>query len=175
MRLFLALVPDDAAKDKLEDVTAKVKSVAVRGSFVPRDNLHLTLAFLGEQQDTSSAMYCLDHINASAFRLRSGRLGRFRREEGSVVWAGLRPSPSLQDLHNQLKASLSNTGFQIEQRKFKPHITLGKRVILQDDAFNIAAEFYPDFSFLVNSVVLMSSENTPNGVRYVELAGINLM
>ena len=47
MRSFIALEFDEKLKDKLSNIQSNIKEEAIKGSWVPYDNFHLTLKFLG--------------------------------------------------------------------------------------------------------------------------------
>ena len=53
MRLFTAIVLSDAAKNEIFQLVCNMKQNAVRGNFTRRENLHVTLVFLGEVADSA--------------------------------------------------------------------------------------------------------------------------
>ena len=130
MRLFIAVTFDDSVLDGLEELTAACRRLG-RGSWSRRDNLHLTLEFLGELPDTAAAEAAMDALTAPAFRLTLSHLGFFRRPEGDVLWMGAEPCPALTDMQRRLHGLLLNQGLRLERRPFRPHLTLGRRVRLE--------------------------------------------
>ena len=67
MRLFIAIGLDDPVKDLLCRAQRQLKRQALGGRFSRRENLHLTLAFLGEAPDIRRAAIALDQIQAAPF------------------------------------------------------------------------------------------------------------
>ena len=112
-RLFFAIWPDDPGVDRLR---ALAESLAPRvgGRPVPRDNIHLTLAFLGDLDDERAAIAASAPIEGKALDLSLDRLGSFRKAR--VAWAGsTRPPAGLIGLESPAKpcatsASRSRSG-----------------------------------------------------------------
>ena len=75
MRLFIAIGLDDPVKDLLCRAQRQLKRQALGGRFSRRENLHLTLAFLGEAPDIRRAAIALDQIQAAPFSLAVQGLG----------------------------------------------------------------------------------------------------
>ena len=128
MRLFFALWPDEAAARALEVLALALADVA-GGKPVPREKIHLTLAFLGEVPGdrVESASAAGAQARGAAFPFRLDEVGSFRR--AGVAWAGCRRAPAgLVSLRSDLAASLAARGFTLEERAFAPHITLARRI-----------------------------------------------
>jgi 2'-5' RNA ligase len=126
-RYFLAIPIAHHAKDRL---------VAIQPPQVPgmrligRDEFHLTLHFLGELAPDrfAAASETLRRLRMPAFTIAIEGIGLFP-PEGSpgVLWAGVRESPSLRELHRQVGDSLASAiGYQGEARAYQPHITLAR-------------------------------------------------
>lgn len=108
------------------------RQAAPEVSWVQEDNLHLTMAFLGE---TASSL--LPKLQASAdlvcrqvhpFRLTIGGLtGAFSSwRHPQVIWLGATAKDGeLSHLHQLLSTELSGLGFAVD-RRWHPHITLGR-------------------------------------------------
>lgn len=128
-RLFVAIDLDGQVKDALIDAIAALKAVST-GRFVRRENLHLTLAFIGETERTHSAVSALEGLSFSPFSLTVGRVGFFKRQHGDICWAGVSKSEPLKLLAGSVAQRLKKSGFDIESRAYRPHITLGREVFL---------------------------------------------
>lgn len=132
------------------------------GRAVPEPNLHLTLAFLGavprDRLDTLHGLAAALHC--PGFALSLDRSGWWPRQR--LVWAGSVVAPAgLLDLAAQLAQGLRESGFSIERRAFKPHVTLLRDVREAPAETGLAGANWavPDF-------VLACSEPGPRGVRY---------
>lgn len=126
-RWFFALWPDPAARDALAAARAGLIPPGARPTH-PLD-LHLTLRFLGELDDTglASAEAAAGGVASGAVAVLLDRLGHFARSR--VLWAGpSRPDPSLLALADQLEAGLQGAGLPPEPRPFRPHVTLARKV-----------------------------------------------
>lgn len=127
-RHFFALWPDPAAATKLA-VLARELAEASGGKPVPREKIHLTLAFLGEVEGDAleRALEVAGTIRVAAFEVRLDRTGSFRGAR--VGWAGCEsPAPGLVDLAGQLAQALKAAGFALEARPFAPHVTLARKI-----------------------------------------------
>jgi 2'-5' RNA ligase len=100
--------------------------------WVPTDNLHLTLKFLGEVDNTGVPALC-DRLHRVAeqyepFELVFLGTGGFPdTERPRVLWAGVQDdSGSLCQMVAQLESELAQLGFKPEPRDYRPHLTLGR-------------------------------------------------
>jgi 2'-5' RNA ligase len=98
-----------------------------QASVVKPERLHATLHFLGdvEPQRILDLKYVLHRIAAQAFELRLGRADMW--QHGTAV---LRPENSptaLRGLHARIGLALSQIGLPLEERSFRPHVTLARR------------------------------------------------
>lgn len=127
-RLFFALWPDAAVRAQL---AALLPASRDRNSHpVPAANLHLTLAFLGNQ--SCAQRDCVEaavaRMSAAGFELVIDSLGYWSRQR--IVWAGMPAAPSaLMTLVEQLNQALASCGYQREHRIFHPHITLARKAV----------------------------------------------
>ena len=91
MRLFIAINLSDATKNALTAAQDEMYGRGVRGNFTPRENMHLTLAFIGEYPDKDQVMDALSTVSFSAFSLSLSGMGCFR----DLWWAGMDESAPL--------------------------------------------------------------------------------
>lgn len=99
--------------------------------WVPLENLHLSLAFIGdaEQSRIGAIREVLDTAvsEVSAFTFQVHGLGTFGRPKSlRVVWAGVAGGPVLFELQRRVTGGLQRIGFASERREYTPHITLGR-------------------------------------------------
>lgn len=122
-KLFFALWPDDLARAAL----ARLQQ-GLQGRLIPRDKLHLTMAFLGQQP--ASALPRLRDILCDMvvppMTLEIDCYGYFKRPR--IAWAGMSaPPPALLAVQAELMAKLAAAGFSTTTHgDFKPHITLAR-------------------------------------------------
>ena len=84
MRLFVAVNFTDQVKHSLLDGICSLRTQASRGNFTREENLHLTLAFLGETKEVVTAKYALTQYRCQPFILTVAGCVRF----GDLWWAG---------------------------------------------------------------------------------------
>lgn len=122
-KLFFALWPDPATRAALARLLP-----LVQGRHIPPAKLHLTLAFLGQQEEARlpALLAILERLAAPAMRLRIDCFGYFARPH--IAWAGMaQPPAALLDMQAQLMAELTAAGFDpATHGEFKPHITLAR-------------------------------------------------
>ncbi len=127
-RLFFALWPDVPVSDALTLLAHQVAAESGGRATAP-GNIHLTLAFLGEQP-ASIARALSDaaaQISAPAFDLVFDRVGSWRKSE--VAWAGVRSvPPELVSLHESIGGTLRANGLMPDVRPLSVHVTLARRI-----------------------------------------------
>jgi len=161
MRLFIAINFEEEIKSKINEIIDKIKGYAVQGRFVKKEHMHLTLEFLGEvpKERLDDIKSVMDIINSSPFKLSLTGLGYFRRKEGNIYWLGVKDNKALMDLQSRLHNLLLAKGYELENREYKPHVTIGRRVCLEDTLNeNELMKTISDIIIKVNSIDLMKSK-----------------
>lgn len=125
MRVFVALELPQKVKDNLERSERQFAEYATGGNFVPKENLHLTLHFLGNVNDSDliyvqSAMDAVRDLPAPTLSVTQFAQQRV----GDIVWAKIRQSAALTELHDRLGEKLEENNFETEHRAYRPHVTL---------------------------------------------------
>lgn len=162
MRVFIAIELEDTAKAYLEQVQQTVRGYCRRGNFTPKENLHMTLRFLGEVDSDDiemlkEAMYVTAQRNC-AFSLSLDRLGAFPRGNSGVLWAGVKKSSSLERLFSMMEKNLMKEGFSREKKGLSPHITLGRDVVPQRDFSDLQKKCrLEEMELPVTKITLMES------------------
>jgi 2'-5' RNA ligase len=175
MRLFLALTPPDDVLDRLEALQAEIPL----GRLVPRENLHLTVAFLGEvaRPDAEALHDELTRIATPAIAVGFANLGTFGRPDPTSLHVAAAGSAALTALHRKLRAAAHAAGIVPDRERFHPHITLarfGKG--LGPDGTQRLARFLSVWGavalpgFTAEIVTLFDSHLAKDGARYEELA-----
>ena len=91
MRLFLAIRLSDEMKDALLSVRNEMYAGGVRGNYTPEENLHLTLAFIGEFPYADAVLAALSEVAFTPFEIALDGVGGC----GDLWWAGLKESAPL--------------------------------------------------------------------------------
>lgn len=130
MRLFIAINFEEKIKDQLLTIIEMMRPYSNQGRFVDKDNLHLTLEFLGEIDEGQVALIkeSMSNIRHESFSLRFTQIGFFKRPKGKIYWVGVEQCESLMTIQKELRKDLLAKGFEIDERPFLPHLTLGRKV-----------------------------------------------
>ena len=118
--------------------------------WVKPENMHVTLHFLGEVDGArlDDVDLALSGVMAEPFTLQLAGAGEFGGAKGPrVVWAGLAPSPALEQLHGRVAGALARFGVETEARRFVPHVTLAW---LRDTPYERVAEFVTHHALLAS-------------------------
>nr|WP_106329634.1 RNA 2',3'-cyclic phosphodiesterase [Actinoplanes italicus] len=119
-RLFVAVFPSEEARDHLR---ARLPHRAARRP----EKWHVTLAFLGEVPDGDTVLVSRALATVpppGPMSLRLAGTGRF----GPVIWTGLRGDvEALGAFREDVRGALEGAGFPIDERPFRPHLTITYR------------------------------------------------
>ena len=163
MRLFVAIRLSEEMKTALMETQRAMRARGMRGSFSPAENLHLTLAFIGEYPDAQPVLDALSQVRFTPFPLTLDGVGRF----GDLWWAGLRDSIPLAAVARRVRRALAGGNIPFDRKRFSPHVTLLRRA--SGDAAGISAE---PAEMTVYEISLMRSDRGRNGMIYTELAAV---
>lgn len=162
LRLFYALWPDDSTRAALQSLQQQMHLTGRHTSYA---NLHMTLAFLGQQPASSlpALKNLLTQLPRGPIELTIDRLSYFNRSR--IAWAGSHAVPaSLIQLQAALAQALTDLGTDFDRRPFKPHITLARDSAAPDDrAFDPVA-------WQANQVALVRSLQSGGILTYQVLA-----
>ena len=163
MRLFIAIDLSDEIKDALLAVQNGWYDRGVRGNFTPEENMHLTLAFIGDYPDPGPVLDALSGVSFAPFEITLEGLGCF----GDLWWAGLRESAPLAAVVRRVRRALAENGIPFDRKRFSPHITLLRRA----SAKMPELELRP-VSMTVGAISLKRSDRGKHAMLYTELGTI---
>ncbi len=172
MRLFIAINFDDKIKDELCLLTDELKNYSVSGNFTRRENLHLTLVFIGETPSNkiTSIKSAIDNIQQQPFDIKFANIGKFKRTGGDIFWIGIDKMPALSSIYTQLYNNLTACGFNIESREYKPHLTLSRQMVLNLPLdYDNLNDYIPKQNITINKISLMKSERINGKLIYTEI------
>lgn len=157
-RLFFALWPDEGTREHL--ATLAVDDIT--GRWVSGDNLHVTLAFLGSVD--KHVRVCAEHVasqvKAQPFILHLDEIGYWRKPR--ILWVGASRLPSpLAGLLESLNEGLSTCGYKAEQREYRAHVTLARKVHK-----SVAHRSIDPILWSIDRFVLVESQTLPAGASY---------
>lgn len=180
MRLFIAILFDNRIKNILYETVESLKNQSMKGTFTAKENLHLTLNFIGETERVTQVQEAMraavDKIGGKSFRLHIGGFGKFKRKEGDIYWIGVKREENLWKLQKSLVKELKEAGFyDIDDMEYTPHLTLGRRVRVKEAFHPLEFEKnIPSMEMEVNGISLMKSERIHGKLVYTEIYHIGL-
>ena len=165
MRLFIAICVNKEIKAGIRKVCTELKSAGVSGNWTADENLHLTLAFLGEVDDWKRVREAMSGLSFSSFPLSLEKTGTF----GDLGWVGLKGSEELTRLSKDIRLALDRADIGYDRKPFKPHIT----IVRQAKRLGQTAPVVPSVSMKVSRVSLMKSERVQGKMRYTEIFAVS--
>lgn len=126
MRLFVAIDLPWHVRERL----AGLAGSGIGGArWVPPENYHLTLRFIGETPgwQADEVDQALAGLRAPAFDMTLAGVGTFARGgKATALWVGVDRCPELERLRSKIETALQRTGLAPERRRFQPHVTLAR-------------------------------------------------
>jgi 2'-5' RNA ligase len=131
------------------EVVESLKSKDPKANYTRPENIHLTLAFLGEINEKEKALIkgVVDGLDNPPFGISINKLRNFK----DMAILEVKPNQHLTKLYESLVEGLAGCGILLEKRKYYPHITLSRKTVLRVDK---------DFEMKSNveEIILFSSE-----------------
>ena len=166
MRLFIAIELSEPIRAAAYELALELRQGADHARLTRPENLHLTLAFLGEVEDPAPVRAALTAAcTGGAFSLTVGGLDRFE----DLWWAGVRHNRQLETLALGVQTALRQEGFSIERRPWRPHITLVRRWRGPEPHLTV-----PDTAMQAERVSLMRSDRVEGKLVYTEVSAFRL-
>ena len=126
-RLFFALWPDNAVRDRLAEVAGLLPMNT--GRRVPPDNFHITLVFLGnvQEQVVPELDAAAERLRQHGFSLQIDRCGWWKRAKVAWLAPAYTPGPLL-DMVEQINLLSRTAGLSVDKRDYNPHLTIARKV-----------------------------------------------
>jgi 2'-5' RNA ligase len=183
-RLFVALEPTEAVRRRIAAAVAALRKAGGRAAsdvrWLPPENVHLTLQFLGAVPHarvadvTAAVAACAAAAGPLSLEVR-GAGGFPNARRARVVWLGLGGDvAALAALVQELGRRLAPLGFAPEERPFSPHLTVGRAREARGSpglAGALAEVAQEDgIAWRAGELVLFESHLSPQGARYEPVA-----
>jgi 2'-5' RNA ligase len=133
IRAFIAIELPQEIRQRLDHVISQLKQrlgvTAIR--WVPAENIHLTLKFLGDVSEANIEMLKkilqVEAAGCSQFEISVGGLGAYpNTRHPRVIWVGIEAPPDLNNLQRAIEVATERLGYTKEERPFSAHLTLGR-------------------------------------------------
>jgi len=188
LRAFIASELPGAVQQKVQLATAGLRET-LHGDlirWVPAQNVHLTLKFLGDVSPSGVSlieqMLATEAAEFTAFDVQVEGLGCYPNpRRPRVLWVGLKAPSELASLQRAVETGTARLGYESEERGFSPHLTIGRvrQNASSTDLQKIrnAVEQYQVGALgvvRVDAVHLFKSELRPEGSIYTRLYSASL-
>ncbi|BFI73232.1 RNA 2',3'-cyclic phosphodiesterase [Nanoarchaeota archaeon] len=176
MRIFIAIDLPEKIKEEIYKLEKKVKGIYGKG--VEKENLHITLKFIGEVQPdfVQKIKEQLNNVKYNKFYIRIENYGIFNDR---VLWLGL--SKGFEDiinLHNLIDEQLKNLKIERDY-DFHPHITLYRiKEINSKKDFEESLKYLKDYiseDILIDKFILKQSILRYEGPLYLNVSEYKLL
>lgn len=175
MRVFTAVDLNDELKENISAFIEECRKKHQRSvKYVERENLHITMKFLGEMTDEAVAKLSEDlaAIRVPSVNVLAHGAGGFPNVFfPSVLWIGIKDDGTLEKLFREIEDKAAVHGVAKETKKFHPHATIARVKGKADSGLlELIKNCGKDFGgFLAESFVLMKSDLMPDGPVYTRL------
>ncbi|WP_297417835.1 RNA 2',3'-cyclic phosphodiesterase [Thermococcus sp.] len=182
MRAFIAIEVGDEVRSNLLKAQERIGTKSAKIKFVERENLHVTLKFLGEIDDATveEVKKALAEIakRHKKHRVRVKGIGVFPNPNYvRVIWAGVENDEGIKAIATDVEREMRRLGFK-KEKDFVAHITIGRVKFVRDKLElamalkDLANEDFGEFN--VEAIELKKSTLTPKGPIYETVARFEL-
>ncbi len=185
MRLFIALELPPSMQVALEEELSILKRT-LKGRFVDPSTLHVTLAFMGEQ-DPESVGACATALDRAISRWHEadpwpkgpidselGGVGFFGKPRSATLWRGFEDPEPFHELGGFVRDSLAEEGIWFDPKPMQAHVTLARRVDLRDVDQRVLGRGAVPASGAICTATLFRSETLSGRVVYTPLESFGL-
>lgn len=185
VRTFIAVDLSPDVRGRALKLIKRFQTTRAKVRWVENKNLHLTLKFLGDVESVELPRV-IDTVKEAVADLKSFDLtfhgaGAFPDPENPrTIWLGVAEGAErIIDVHRRVEDALAEIGFRAENRRFRPHVTLGRVRDTRHGKRDLAALLgeYAEFEGGVSHVdelVVFSSELEEDGPNYEPLGHVEL-
>ncbi len=176
IRTFIALeIPDDALTQLLNIIRDKIGELQ-NVKWESRNKLHLTLKFFGDTKKELIDSYAsaIERISKKydSLDLSFNHFGVFRKgNEPKIFWVGLNENRNLNEMVSEIETTFSEFGFNKENRKYQPHLTLLRFRGYEDSEkiLSLTEVNLPIIKFRANKITFYESKLLPSASVYREI------
>ena len=185
VRTFIAIEIPKKVQSKAFSVIDKLSKETSSIRWVSRENLHVTLKFLGDVEDRDTYAVCQAVTEVTRqnrrFTVDCNGIGAFPSvEKPRTIWLGIdEPENRLSNMYAEMEDSLQKLGYPQEARQFRPHLTIGRIQHGRRNMGNLTTQMQNLSTTAigeipVNELVIFSSELTRSGPIYTTLGRATL-
>ncbi len=180
VRSFIAIKMPNKLVESLGRLYELLQRDRLPMRLVDLQNVHLTLAFLGEVEEKLledlQPVLRQEVAKIQPFSVRLEGLGAFNSwAKARVLWIGCGgPTDFLENLHFHIREACFKIGFLLEVQEFSPHITIARSNHWIPLVVSEQCKVYKVGTLTIDTVTLIRSDLTPNGAIYTDVASFPL-
>lgn len=167
-RLFVAVELSDDFKDYLFEQQKEVIHQAEKGKFHKKDNLHLTIEFIGivaEELINPIWQAIVEGLSAfDSFDFNAKGLGYFEKKNKKIPWVGVEAPALLNEIQKESAKAVGKVIDHIIDHDYIPHITLGRQVVIE-----ALPDLLIDYRYHVKEICLMESSSASGSLSYTPI------
>lgn len=167
MRLFIGISPTDDVRKALVKAQGYLTRHGITGSYLEPENLHLTLAFIGEYPEIDPVLDAMEQVEFVPFEITYTHIGTFRN---SIVWGGIEDSAPLAALVKKLRYELAKADIPFDNSSFSPHFTLARHADFKKGIPPVEIE---PVTMTVDRITLYRSDRGKSGMIYTEIGYVD--
>ena len=166
MRLFIGISPSDDMRRALAGTQESLARSGINGAYLAPENLHMTLAFIGEYPEAEQVSGVMAQAAFDPFEIVYDHIGTFRE---SIVWGGIESCGPLEELVQRLRRALAAAGIPFSDSAFVPHFTLVRHADFSHGLPDVPVAPVP---MTVDQIVLFRSDRGENGMVYTPVGAV---
>jgi len=129
-RVFIGIPIDKQSQQHINELLKPIKDSRRDIRWVPENNRHLTLAFLGDRPNSEvenlTRLFDESYQQERCFQYRLSTLERFPDSTGRIIALTNEPTEPLDKLFQITSKLLQRNEIEFDRKKFRPHVTLGR-------------------------------------------------
>lgn len=169
MRLFIGIDIPERFKKKIHAVSEEIEST-FPGKYVPGDSYHITIAYIGECDEDMHAkaieVMAECAANHHTCKIAVGGAAYFGKPEKSILHLTADRHGYLQPVSEHLRRLLSESGLPFDPKPLVPHITLGRKVPVDDKLIRLHFDLG---EFTAMGLTLFHSTRVDGELKYIPI------
>lgn len=166
MRAFIGINLSNSVKDELSIVSDELRRISEKGRIIPKDNMHITMAFIGEVTEGELGLIidAIEDTDIKEFEIYTDGMDLFKGKRGDVCYLKFRGNKDIFELNQRLKNQLSIRGINFDKKSFIPHITIGRDILV--DYEELMKLNFHSLRIKVSCINLMETINVNGKLQY---------
>ena len=170
MKLLVAIGLNEDIKKSVGSLAESIKEGSQKGIFSRDENLHLTLAYIGDTDRIDVMKRIVDSLPDDDFKIEFGKFNLTKTDTGDMLWLNVNKSEELAAIRKAIINRMRLMNFSIEETDYNPYIILGKDIGYKNgfDPHKLTEEM-PRLSMQASKIQLIKAEKVKGRTVYTEI------